>query len=105
MALENRREQSAEKKQSLRSCIACKRVYPRRQLTRFMKDAEGNLHFDERKKLPGRGAYICSESCFDKALEKTLFERALRAKVQIHEADCVRYKRILHGKVTSCGEE
>lgn len=105
MTLENWREQSAEHKQPLRSCIACKRVYPRRQLARFVKGAKGNLHFDERKKLPGRGAYICSESCFDKALEKTLFERALRAKVQIHEADCVRYKRILHAEETSCGEE
>ena len=40
-----------------RSCLVCRGKAPKRELLRFIW-SEGRLVFDEKQRLPGRGAYI-----------------------------------------------
>lgn len=59
-----------------RTCIACRRVMPKRELNRVVRTVNGNVIFDPSGRTPGRGAYICSECLKDgfktKQMEHTL---------------------------------
>jgi len=62
----------------LRQCIACRNQKPKRELVRIVRNAEGQLLFDPKGKLPGRGAYLCvSADCLHKAIKENLFTRHL----------------------------
>jgi predicted RNA-binding protein YlxR (DUF448 family) len=64
-----------------RTCIACRTKLDKDQLIRIVKSPLGSLVVDmtEKKKVPGRGAYICaSESCFKKTFKSNIYSRALR---------------------------
>ena len=51
----------------MRMCIACKEMKPKADMTRVVKNAEGEISPDPTGKAPGRGAYICSgEECLKK---------------------------------------
>lgn len=94
---ENTTAQSAKhmdaKKTSMRTCVGCRQTAPRDQLLRFILSsgtedsnaAKGakTVEFDQTRKAPGRGVWTHSPKdrpdCFDKALEKGLLVRGLRA--------------------------
>ena len=66
----------------LRTCIACYRQRPKRELIRVVHTPEGTIDIDPRGKRPGRGAYLCSDShCWEVALEQGKLARALRCQV------------------------
>ncbi len=51
----------------IRMCIFCKRRFPKRELLRLALTEEGVAVFDERQRMPGRGAYVCrSVECVEK---------------------------------------
>lgn len=66
-----------------RTCIGCRCKKPKAELLRFAFDAvEQRLAFDLRKKLPGRGAYLCrDENCLHLTLRQHSLDRAYRTKV------------------------
>jgi uncharacterized protein len=65
----------------VRSCVGCGRKAPQRELLRFVAD-DGLLVPGERR--PGRGAYTCRRlSCFERALSRRAFNRALRRSVRV----------------------
>jgi hypothetical protein len=62
-----------------RSCIVCRKKLPAHELLRFVCSPAGELLLDYRHKLPGRGAYTCSDSrCYTKALDTQAFARAFK---------------------------
>ena len=64
-----------------RTCVGCRQVLPKRQLTRVVRGSEGVV-IDLSGKLPGRGAYLHDQkSCWVKALKGSL-ANALRTTIQ-----------------------
>ena len=44
----------------VRMCVICRERAPKATLTRYVRDAQGNLQIDETQTHPGRGWYLCS---------------------------------------------
>ena len=70
----------------VRTCIACGSKGPKTGLSRIVRGAGGVVSFDEGGRAPGRGAYVCSATCFESARGARL-DRALRTKVGSDECD------------------
>ena len=49
------------KKIPMRMCIACREMKTKSEMTRVVRNAEGEIALDLTGKAPGRGAYVCSE--------------------------------------------
>jgi uncharacterized protein len=65
----------------VRSCIGCGRKAPQSELLRFVAE-NGMLVPGEQR--PGRSAYTCRRlSCFERALSRRAFNRALRQSVRV----------------------
>jgi predicted RNA-binding protein YlxR (DUF448 family) len=68
-----------------RSCIACRKTAPKKELVRIVAGPEGVM-VDETGKKKGRGAYICPElDCLQAALKKEKLDRSLRRHVTAEE--------------------
>ena len=72
-----------------RTCVGCRQVLPKRQLTRVVRTPEGVV-IDPNGKLPGRGAYVHDQkSCWVKALKGSL-ANALRTTIQEQDLAALR---------------
>lgn len=72
------------KKIPMRMCIACREMKPKIEMTRVVKNADGEIFPDPTGKAPGRGAYICaSEECLKKLTGKKLLHKAFSANVDL----------------------
>jgi len=72
-----------------RTCVGCRQVLPKRQLTRIVRNSEGVV-IDHSGKLTGRGAYIHDQkSCWVKALKGSL-ANALRTTIQEQDLAALR---------------
>lgn len=69
-----------------RTCIACGEKAGKAQLYRIVRDADGSVSYDPKGNKPGRGAYVCSHECFEKALTGGKLQRALRVSLNQEEA-------------------
>lgn len=78
-------QQAAPKR--LRSCIACGTSASKRDLVRIVRTPEGSLQLDTSGKKPGRGAYVCSLSCFEQALRSSKLQRALKTNISQNELE------------------
>ena len=66
-----------------RTCVGCGRKAPQHELVRFAAP-DGTLRPDPGRRLPGRGAYAHARlSCFERAVARRAFSRALRKTVRI----------------------
>lgn len=66
----------------IRTCIACRNEFPKRDLLRVVKNAAGDIRLDFSGKLAGRGAYVCnSEACIKKLRKAHLLNRAFSCEV------------------------
>lgn len=71
-----------EKKLPVRTCIACRQEFLKKDLLRIVKDKEGNFFVDKTGKANGRGAYICGKSECAKKLQKAkLLDRVFSSTV------------------------
>jgi len=62
----------------VRTCIGCRKRGPKATLLRIVV-SDGVPVVDERKRLPGRGAYLCRrERCFLRADKRGALPRAFR---------------------------
>ena len=88
---------AAGDKMSQRTCVACRKKAPREQLLRYTVSSDagkGRVIFDESKRRAGRGVWTCSsKKCFEKALEKGLLARGLRAPKSVQRNEVVRELR------------
>ncbi len=59
-------------------CVVCKQRLSQKQLFRFVKNS-GQIIFDSRQKIQGRGLYICQD-CINK-LNTKLFNRVFKTTI------------------------
>lgn len=71
----------AEKKTPMRQCLGCREMKPKSELFRVVRMTDGNVQLDLKGKLPGRGAYLCSIQCMEKAIKARSLERMLGVSV------------------------
>ena len=75
-----------------RTCIGCRRKAGPAGLVRVARRPDGRLAVGRAE--PGRGAWLCagSASCFDAAVRRRAFGRALRCEVPAHDLEQLRGK-------------
>lgn len=83
-----------------RTCIVCRESDTKNSLLRIVRTPEGMICFDPAGKMNGRGAYVCSVSCLEKAIATKRLDSALRMKVTAE--DC---ERIVNDLRTSLSHE
>jgi predicted RNA-binding protein YlxR (DUF448 family) len=66
----------------LRTCVQCRQVRSKRELTRIVRTPQGTIEIDERGKAAGRGAYLCrNRACWEDAARHERLEHALKTKL------------------------
>ncbi|MBQ8291655.1 MAG: YlxR family protein [Clostridia bacterium] len=66
----------------MRTCIACRELKPKKEMTRIVRNADGEIFADPTGKAAGRGAYICGAAdCKKKLSDKKLLHKAFKAAV------------------------
>ena len=72
----------AEEQQPVRTCIACRAEFAKKELLRIVKDKDGNFSVDLTGKANGRGAYICKKTeCAKKLNKAKLLDRVFGTAV------------------------
>ncbi len=70
------------KKIPMRMCIACREMKPKMEMTRVVKNADGEIFADPTGKAAGRGAYVCQNAeCLKKVGLKKLLNKTFSAPV------------------------
>ncbi|MGD9115794.1 MAG: YlxR family protein [Dehalococcoidia bacterium] len=65
-----------------RTCIACGRVRPKRELVRLVRVADGGVEVDSGGRKAGRGAYLCpAAECWEAGLKGGRLEHTLRTAI------------------------
>lgn len=65
-----------------RTCVACGRIRPKRELIRLVRIADGGVEVDGDGKKAGRGAYLCpAGDCWEVGLKEGRLEHALRTAI------------------------
>lgn len=88
-----------ETKTRVRSCIGCGEKNTKTALFRIVRGADGTVAFDGTGRAAGRGAYLCSPTCFSAVRKSRKLEHALRVKLT--EED---YERIASELARACGD-
>lgn len=73
----------------IRTCIGCRAKSDKRTLHRIVRASDGTARFDETGKMQGRGAYICSIECLQKAKRSSQLRSALRCKVTDSDIEAI----------------
>ncbi len=74
------------RRQPIRTCIGCRGKFPQKTLIRFVSLEGQMLQHDEKKKLPGSGAYVClAETCIQKAFFRKNSKYRLLPDVSSHQ--------------------
>ena len=69
------------KKIPVRQCAACRQQKEKNQLARVVRTPQGEILYDPKGKLSGRGVYLCpSLSCLEKAIKSRALSRALESR-------------------------
>lgn len=78
--------ETGSKKAKERTCVGCGQKAGKAKLHRIVRLANGSISYDARGNMAGRGAYVCSYECFEKALAGGKLQRALRVPLNSEEA-------------------
>jgi hypothetical protein len=61
-----------------RTCVVCREIRPKRELTRIVHVPGQALALDASGKAPGRGAYLCDQrACWEQAARSDIIGKAL----------------------------
>lgn len=64
-----------------RTCVSCRGSDAKRSLLRVVRQPDGTVCYDERGKISGRGAYLCSsEACIALAKKQKRLERSFKVE-------------------------
>lgn len=70
------------KKAPMRMCVGCREMKDKQDLIRVIRMADGQFCIDNKKKMNGRGAYICRNiECLETARKNRSLERSLKTRV------------------------
>jgi len=72
-------------KKQQRTCIACRKTTNKAALIRLVCSNGGQINYDPTGKQQGRGAYVCSMQCLERAYNKKQIDRALRSSLSLHD--------------------
>ena len=65
-----------------RRCLGCGNSFPKKELLRIVRTADGSVELDFTGKKSGRGAYTCKKlACFKKARKAKRFESNLETVI------------------------
>lgn len=71
------------KKIPMRKCVVSSEMFPKKELTRIVRQPDGTVVVDPTGRLNGRGAYISlNPSLVEKAKKSKIFERQLEIKIE-----------------------
>lgn len=66
----------------IRTCIACRSEFEKKQLLRIVRTKDGTFFVDVGGKSDGRGAYICrSPECAKKLFKAKLLDRVFKTSI------------------------
>ncbi|WP_283170374.1 RNase P modulator RnpM [Curtanaerobium respiraculi] len=68
-------------RKGMRTCVVCGAKLPKGRLMRVVRSPEGEVSVDEGGRAAGRGAYVCSAACLQKACASHRFDRALKTRL------------------------
>jgi len=69
------------RREPVRTCVACRQEAGKTALSRFVRDAGGEIVEDPTGRAPGRGAYLHDDpACRELALKRRSLERALKRR-------------------------
>jgi len=72
----------AEKKKPQRMCTGCGEMKDKSTLLRVVLTPEGQILFDMKGKVSGRGAYVCKNAeCLKKSIKTRRLERNLKTTI------------------------
>lgn len=70
------------KKIPMRQCAACREKKEKYALARVVRTPSGEVLYDAKGKVSGRGAYICKDlKCLEKAVKSRALARALECDI------------------------
>ncbi|MDE0465797.1 MAG: YlxR family protein [Candidatus Poribacteria bacterium] len=79
----------------IRTCIGCREKLPQKTLIRFVCQQNAELQIDCRKRLRGRGAYVCfSQVCIQKAFKSPRRINSL-LRAQLTNEVIMRFEQVL----------
>ena len=70
----------------IRTCVGCGAKQNKARFFRIVRCADGAVRFDIKGNEAGRGAYVCSPACFDKAIAGGKLQRSLRVSMSKEDA-------------------
>ena len=71
-----------QKRISMRQCVGCREMKPKKELIRVVKSPEGTISLDFRGKAPGRGAYVCPDpACLKRAMKSKALDRGFETTI------------------------
>lgn len=70
-----------KRKTPKRMCVGCREMMEKKALKRVVRSPQGEITLDLIGKAPGRGAYVCSKACLERAVKTRAIERALGHKL------------------------
>lgn len=80
-----------QKKIPIRQCVACREHREKLQLARVVRKPDGQVVYDGRGKVPGRGAYLCRNvACLERAVRSKALSRALETDIPEEMFDTLR---------------
>ena len=82
-----------------RTCVVCRGVNAKNSLLRVVRTPQGEVAFDPTGRMNGRGAYLCSVACLEKAIKTKRLDSALRTKLT--EDDCERIAQQLRSALSN----
>ncbi|MDG1287776.1 MAG: RNA-binding protein [Rickettsiales bacterium] len=86
----------------MRRCVVTEESFPRDTLLRFVASPEGQLVFDVKRNLPGRGIWVYPQKTHvEQAIEKKLFARGAKQAVKVPEDLLEKVEKALKRRVLS----
>ena len=80
-----------QKKIPIRQCVACREHREKALLARVVRKPDGQVVYDGRGKVPGRGAYLCRNvACLERAVRSKALSRALEVEIPEEMFDTLR---------------
>ena len=85
-----------------RTCVACGKVNPKRELIRLVRISDGSVEVDVSGKRAGRGAYLCqAQECWKIGLKGSRLEHTLRTSLTWDNREqLIRYGRDLKESIS-----
>ena len=69
-----------------RTCVGCGKQDDKVALLRIVRSGD-TVSFDGSGRMPGRGAYVCSADCLEKAFSSRKIQRALKCGIDRSDVD------------------